>query len=84
MDVNLQIVAIDKPKLMFEAKRDIVYYIQRKNGNQEDCLKKIQYASGKVEFIDEFVQPNTIYEYWIIAKKDDQQKNSNSIKILSK
>lgn len=84
LDVNLQIVAIDKPKLMFEAKRDIVYYVQRKNGNQEDCLKKIQYASGKVEFIDEFVQPNTIYEYWIIAKKDNQQKNSNSIKILSK
>lgn len=85
LDVELVVNNFEylKPNLQFMAKRDVVYYIYRKAQKEETLLDKIEYFEGMVDYIDSNAISGNIYEYYVLASKNNKSKNSNSVKLIA-
>lgn len=72
-----------KPNLQFMAKRDVEYCIYRKFNNEQKLIEKIEYFEGIVDYVDHYATSGNIYEYYVVASKNGQSKQSNLVKLIA-
>ncbi len=85
-DINISVQVDKVPKITFEAKKYLSYSIYRKNEDIETMIASISNKSDTIEYLDDGVQPDNFYEYYVVASlpNTSKTKTSNIIKVLTK
>lgn len=88
VELEVELLKGEKPKLKFETKRDNIYKIYRRElkSDKLEVINEIKSDGENVEFIDLNAITNEIYEYYVESYHERNQKDiktSNAIKLLS-